>query len=132
MTKWLFTGSRPRSTTTEPPPRSGPQTPHTRKHIPRGGVTRANRRRPRRRWRARVPAISSPRAASVHGSSVLLLLVVVGGVAVPQPGVLPQAAEAPRPPLLRLRRRHLRLLGSTVARPRVRGSRLLSHPLKFP
>lgn len=56
-----------------------------------------------------------------HGSPVFVLL-LVGGVAVPQPRLLPQAAQAPRAPLLRLRRRHLRLLGPPIARQRVRGA----------
>lgn len=56
------------------------------------------------------------------GSAVVFL--VVGGLAVPEPGVLPQAAQAPGAPLLRLRRGHFRLLGPPVARQRVRGAPL--------
>lgn len=51
-----------------------------------------------------------------------VVFLVVGGLAVPEPGVLPQEAQAPRAPLLRLRRGYLRLLGPPVARQRVRGA----------
>ena len=96
---------------------------HTHKHVRRGDA------RPERTrespWTSPGAATSSDPGDLVagggpHGSPVVVL--VVGGVAVPQPRVLPQAAQAPRAPLLRLRRGHLRLLGPPVARPRVRGA----------
>lgn len=55
-----------------------------------------------------------------HGPAVAIV-VVVQGVVPSEPVVLPQAAGAPRPPPLRLRRRHFRRLGPPLPRPRLRG-----------
>jgi len=98
---------------------------HTHEHVRRGDADARPERTRESPWTSPGAATSSDPGDLVagggpHGSPVVVL--VVGGVAVPQPRVLPQAAQAPRAPLLRLRRGHLRLLGPPVARPRVRGA----------